>query len=94
MIQIYLSQVCFSMEQFAFCLINPSDVFRVDRLAIEFCNNSDENLFELEEDQEEKERLKKRIEQLGIDVYSLAQAKKDFGLTEDRFWGPECYERP
>ena len=76
-----------------FIWINSSDAFKVDRLAIELCDSRGTNLFDLEEDQVGKEGLKKRIEQLNVDMYSLAQAEKDFTPTEDLFWGPECYER-
>jgi|GEM_PF-3780514 len=52
------------------------------------------NLFDVEEDQGKIEGLKNMIKRLDVEMYSLAQAEKDFTPTVDRFWGPQCYERP
>jgi len=77
-----------------FIWIKPSDAFRVDRFAIELCDDRGMNLFDVEKDQGEIEGLKKMIKRLDVEMYSLAQAEREFAPTEDRFWGPQCFQKP
>jgi len=70
-----------------FIWINPSDAFRVDRFAIELCDYRGMNLLDDGEDHGEIEGLKKKIKRLNAEMYSFAQAERDFAPTEDRFWG-------
>jgi len=77
-----------------FVWINPSDGFRVDRIAIELCDDRGVNLFNDDNDQGNMEGLKNMIKRLDVEVYSLAQAEREFAPTEDRFWGPQCFKRP
>ena len=77
-----------------FVWVNSSDVFKVDRFALELCDDSGMNLFDVKENQGEIEGLKKMTKRQDVEMYSLAQAEKDFAPTEDLFWAPQCYERP
>jgi len=76
-----------------FIWINTTDTLKVDRFAIELCDNRGRNLLYIEDDQEEKEELKEMVQRLDADTYSLAQAEKDFVMIDDHFWGSQCYER-
>jgi len=77
-----------------FIWIKPSDAFRVDRFAIELCDDRGMNLFDVEKDQGEIEGLKKMIKCLDVEMYYLAQAEREFAPTKDRFWGPQCFQKP
>lgn len=84
----------------------PNELFGIDRLAVELCDNdgddllsglrqgNDRNVEAQEADRHWADSLSRRIETSGIDTYSLISARQEFTSAPDQFWGSRCYERP
>lgn len=85
----------------------PNELFGIDRLAVDLCDSRGDDLLSRlrqgndrnEEEEEEYDRrwadsLSRHIETLGVDTYSLTEARKGFAPIPDQFWGSRCYERP
>lgn len=88
-----------------FIWIDPKELFRIERLAIELCDHYGNDLFisleseDHDEDNMEYERarsaeLRQTIERLGVNLYSLRESAIDFTQNADRFWDPQAYEQP
>ena len=89
-----------------FIWVDPREPFRINRLAVQFCeSNGADLLTELDGRQfkpgdtaaydcEEVDKLRQQIEDFGVDIYALDESEADFTVSEDCFWELACLERP
>ncbi|MEA3642542.1 MAG: hypothetical protein VBE63_21750 [Lamprobacter sp.] len=89
-----------------FVWIDPTQPFKITRLAIELCDAAGDDLFVKLEDhpgkdaglaqdhRQQADKLLSTIRSKEINLFSLRQAESAFELETDTFWAPLHYERP
>lgn len=89
-----------------FIWTDPSEPFRISRVALQMCDKAGADLLTVLEQQDGKSEeevaynhneateVRDLIAKFGVDTYSLHRTAVNFAETEDRFWGRTCYESP
>ena len=89
-----------------FIWTDPSELFRISRIALQICDQAGDDLLsaleqqggkpdaEAADDRKEAAKVRGLIAKFGVNTYSLREAVADFAPEEDCFWGRACYERP
>lgn len=88
-----------------FIWIAPNNLFKINKIAIELCDDNGKNLFvpevknkksKSDEDyhRADNETLLSEIQKSDIELFSLKQALKEFKLTPNSFWDIRGYEYP
>lgn len=89
-----------------FIWIEPTECFRITRLAVELCHHDGTSVRTKEQDviadpnprhpyeREQAAKLQRQIGEYGVDLCRLDELCTEFEPVPDHFWGPQCHERP
>lgn len=89
-----------------FVWVEPTECFRITRLAVELCNRygtsvlatgddaSRDDTPERRYERDQAARLRRQIEECGVELCYLDELSAEFDPAPDHFWGPKCHARP